>query len=352
MDPKSLKPVLATLLVAFFLFGCNKEKPATEPQTNTPQMTAADCAVMNRIVSFRKKVEYKKAHPAYKSGEVVAIDSARWDVETNFNATWAFPDERYLATRHDSAVLFLPVIDDSTTLIDDVLAFNDQCFSQVLALYNSSPFTNKELLFVSLKKGEMAKGELEVKLKVVTGEKQTTTYTWEPFGEGDEWIYGYNQGKCDGSFYLESDAAKQLMEVLNNNRPIYQVGPPYRIVYALDPKSPYPLEGNEYDENGEYLIFYIEKTGDLTDEDKCLDVDEMNFHYNGETTVIYDKMPVANGKPANWDFISCEIEGRYDQYEKEPNIAYNRIRHINKLTYAYRYLVSIAEVGEPTSMAK
>jgi hypothetical protein len=335
---------------ALIMISCSKEKTATEPTNHEAQMSAADRDAMQRVVQFRHKVAYKKANPNFKSGEIVAIDSARWDVETNFNATYAFPDEHYLATRHDSAVLFLPVLDDSTTLMDDVLAFNDQCFSQVLALYNSSPFTNKELLFVSLKKGEMAKGELEVKLKVVTGEKQTTTYTWEPFGDGDEWMYGDHFGKCDGSYFNESDAAEQIEVWINNHKPLDMPEPNCRFIYVRDEENPYKLMGNEFENNsGEYLIFYMESETDFGDEDKCLSVDEMNFHTNGEGEVVYELMRVIWMKPGNWKFMNCDLVGLYEQ----PNLSCNfyKLRHENYLDYGYRYLVLIEEIGNAQSLS-
>ncbi|MDD2963532.1 MAG: hypothetical protein PHQ65_16800 [Bacteroidales bacterium] len=353
MKIKSINIVMCMFATALIMISCSKEKTATEPTNHEAQISAADRAVMQRVIQFRQKVAFKNANPNFKSGEIVAIDSARWDVETNFNATYAFPDEHYLATRHDSAVLFLPVLDDSTTLMDDVLAFNDQVFNQVLALYNSSAFVNRELLFVSLRKGQMAKGELEMKLKVVTGEKQATLFSFTPFGVGDDWKYGDYLGKCDGS-NAGTDAAEQLELMLNNNKTTYCIdmpGPPslYRKIYSDDPMSPYELQGFEYENtNGEYLIYYISKTTPLTEDELCLDYNDMNFHYNGEWEVIYDRLRVDYNRPCNWDFMLCEIGGKRVT-SSWPSLL-DMVRHHNYLYYSYHYWVRRDCIEDPISL--
>ena len=152
MKNQIFKANACILSATLFMPGCRRRKPATEPAKPSGELSSTDRAVMQRVLKFREKGAAKKDNPTYKSSKIVQIDSARWDVETNFNATYAFPDENYTTTRHDSAELFLTVIDDSTTLMDNVLAFNDQVFNQALALYNSNTFANRKRLFVSLRK--------------------------------------------------------------------------------------------------------------------------------------------------------------------------------------------------------
>jgi hypothetical protein len=342
-------------IVAISLVSCDKDQPNNLNQSDQYQLTAGDQFVTNRILKFRQKLAYKKAHPTYKSGELVNVDSARWDVETNFNATYAFPDENYTTTRQDSAVLVLTIINDSTTLMDDVLSFNDLVFDQVLTLYNNSPLVNRELLFVSLRNGEMSNGELEVKLMVVTGEKQTNTYNFTPFAVGDNWMYGSYLGKCDGTFSGESDAAKELQNLLNLNKTSYcndMPGPPslYRKIYSDDPMSPYGLEGYEFrnENTGEYPMFYIEKNTPLTDDDLCLNYNEMNLHYNGEWAVIYDSMRIEFNRPCNWDFMLCDIQGKREEFGSNPTTY--RARHYNDLYYSYHHWVRRDCIPDPISL--
>jgi hypothetical protein len=327
-------------IVAISLVSCDKDQPNNLNQSDQYQLTAGDQAVTNRILKFRQKLAYKKAHPNYKSGELVNVDSARWDVETNLNTTYAFPDGKYLRTHIDSALLYMPAVDTMLTTEDGMLALYEQCYAKAVEVFQNCPYAEKNLLFVSLKKGEMLNNEYAVTIKVMMGEVMSSGYTYNPFGPEDDWVYGNLLGKCNGSMYLESDAAKQLEFQLNNNRPIYMPGPGYRIVYTLDPESPYTLVGSEYtNSNGQYLMFYMEKFGDFTDDEKCLDDGEMNMHYNGECEVIYDRMQITYNKPNNWEFMNCVIDGKHENIGPQNQ---QRIRHENnKLYYSYRHVVKL-----------
>lgn len=340
------------LMVAGIFYSCSKDQPAADEQNNTVQITDADRAVAGRILEFRHKLELKKNNPTLKSSEIIAIDDARFDVETNFNATYGFPDEKYEKTSTESTLVYLPVVDNNSTTINDMLALYDECLNKVLEIYNSSTLENKELLFINLKKGEIKGSQLQLYLNVVLGTKLTPGSYWEPFGESDNWKYGELLGKCDGSYFLESDAAKQIQGMLDIYRPIYWVSPPYRIVYSIDQASPYLLYGNEYqDADNNNLMFYIDKTTTLTDDDICLDYNEMNFHFNGHHSVIYDIMPTSNNKPSNWQCIGWEIEGWQRDYQDPSTGDHYRIRHESILTYAYRHVVMISEIEDPISLS-
>jgi len=88
------------------------------------------------------------------------------------------------------------------------------------------------------------------------------------------------------------------------------------------------LIGNEY----ENLIFYIVRPdGNFTPDDICLEPDEMNFHYHGEETVIYDILEPQLNKT----FMSCELEGLADTDDEQNP----RIRHRNTLYFGAMHLV-------------
>lgn len=292
----------------------------------------------------------KKTNPTLKSSEIIAIENARLDVETNFNAYFAFPDEKYIYTKHDSAILTMQVNDESTTTVDNMLNFYEQCYQQVLGIYNNCIYNDKELLFISLKKGELSEGALAVKLNVVMGQRTNNTYPG-PFVFGEDWFYGGKLGMCDSTFYMESDAALQLQDYLNS---YCSINPPpphgYRWVVVNDANNPYQLTGDEYkDENNNNLIFYNEKEGEFIHDEMCLDYNEMNFHLEGEHIVIYSLMRITHNKPDNWEFLNCIIQGIND--EKPGSETIHRIRHQNYLYYAFRYLVPIWEIEDPTSIS-
>jgi hypothetical protein len=59
--------------------------------------------------------------------------------------------------------------------------------------------------------------------------------------------------------------------------------------------------------------------------------------------------PAAYNKPSNWEFMGCNIEGRYIIPD---NSDFHFIQHFNELNYAYRNVVLIGEIGNPTSISE
>jgi len=325
------------LILAFT--SCKKDPSNTETQATKVEITDADRAVVNRILKFRSRLEHKKAYPMLKSNEIVSIDDARLDVETNFNASYAFPDEIYINTSHETIVVKMPVTDATYTTVDNMLALYDECFAKVLETYNNSTIENKELVFVSLKKGDIVNNEQKLDLKVVLGTKQLPGQGWTPFVEFDNWKYGNYWGKCDGTQLWQSDAAEQIEQMLYSYRPIYIPCPGCRYVWVVDEANQYFLEGNEYnDANNNNLMFYIDKTDALTDIDICLDYNEMNYHFNGHFIVIWDLMRATYNKPSNWEFMAIDVIGEDASYDIGDE-HHNRIRHKSYIDFGYRYLV-------------
>ena len=352
-----MKNVLFVFLVIFFVgsfVGCKKEKDENKESSHESGMSKEDINVMNGIVSFRGKVKHKRDNPSLKSTEILSIDSALWDIATNFNASYSFPDLQYSRINVDSSTLFINMMDSSSVSLEDVFVLNDLVYNQVVLNYNQYCNPSHELISIVLREGEMAKGGLEVKLAIISGEKNPSLYTFTPFKIGDDWKYGDFLGKCDGSLFGSSDAARQIQDTINKYRTSYcddMPGPSYlyRRVYTDDPLSPYKPAATEYtNAAGEYLIFYLSKSISFTADEMCLDFNEMNFHYNGEWEVIYDRLRLQYDKPCNWDFMYCDISGDFysDSFSSGPFV----IKHNNTLTYHYHHYVKRDVIGDPISL--
>lgn len=342
MKNKTILILLAFALAAGVFNACKKEQANNEE--NKVELTDADRNVASRILKFRSRLEHKKANPMLKNTEIVSIDDARLDVETNFNASYSFPDEKYIKTSDEIIVITMPVTDELNTTVDNMLLLYDECFTKVLETYNNSTLENKELVFVSLKKGEIENGEININMNVVLGTKNETGYDG-PFGVEDNWHYGNYEGKCDQITAVGSDAAEQIENMINSV-PTIDVMPPYGYRYVYINHEEYTLEGNEFkNDNGENLIFWIEKpNGAFTSDEKCLDYNEMNFHFNGECEVIFSLLPEFLNKPSNWKLINCNIVGNLTDDGM-------KIHHQNNLRYAYRHLVRISEIDNPNSIS-
>ena len=102
----SIFAVAAVMTVAVTINSCTKQESSEQSfnsqQSEHPQMTEEDISIYNRIVNFKKKVDYIKENPGYKSGELLEVDSAVWLMEALFNYTYGCPDETYLRTKTDT----------------------------------------------------------------------------------------------------------------------------------------------------------------------------------------------------------------------------------------------------------
>ncbi|MCD4695369.1 MAG: hypothetical protein K8S16_03925 [Bacteroidales bacterium] len=308
---------------------CSKQEAVEQinDQKQEVKMSDEDITFCNKLVEFKKKVEYITETPGFKSGEIMSVDSAIWYLETLFNATYGFPYEQYTNTKTDETVLQIDINANGEVSLDDVVAMYDEIVNIVTQYYYNSGFNEKGFLLLDLEQGEINGNQLEIGLRSVTGEKGEG---WEPFGPDDDWLYGNFLGRCD---YTQdtTDAAEEIQKALNNHKPLVYPPPGYHFVYEIDELI--TLFGDEYtDESGDYLIFYIDnENGNFTWDEECLQPDEMNFHFNGEETVIYDILEPELGKR----FMVCDLEGLQDTDEDENP----RIRHNNILTFGIPHLI-------------
>ena len=335
------------MAVAIF-YSCNKQEITDQPVTGNGEviMSGADINFQNKLVRFRDKVEYIRENPDFKSGEMMDADSAIMHIESLFNATYGFPDERYGKTQTDQATVLIDLNSSDEVLMDDVVVVFDEIINIVTQYYYQCEFEDKGFMLLDISRGIISDNKLEIGLRSVVGEKAGE---WDPFGPEDDWWYGKKKGDCDwNQGFGETDAAEKIQYAINNNKPI--VSPPPGYIFGYKSYEDIDLFGHEFEnENGEKLIFYIEDAnGIFPDSVKCLDPDEMNFHFYGEREVIYNILPREYNKPPNWIFMECDLEGLEELSPVGGN--YPTIHHQNKLTYATRYLAAIAVIGPPIDL--
>ncbi|MBC8487474.1 MAG: hypothetical protein H8D45_15700 [Bacteroidetes bacterium] len=334
---------------AIVINSCTKHENESEIdfKDQTVELSEENQAFINRLVDFKEKIECLKQNPGYKNGEKIDATEAVKSMEDLFNVSHGFPDEHYGNTKTDAVTVQIAVDNNHEVLMDDVVVKYDEIKNIVTQFYYNSGFTEKGFLLLDLEKREIANNQLEISIRSVTGEKDEG---WEPFGPDDNWWFGYQKGDCE--LNGDGDAAIKIQEALMNHKPLYYPPPGYRFGYS--DYEQIPLFGHEYkDENGEYLIFYIENAaGNFTWEDKCLHLvgneNELNFHFNGEETVIYWLLPNDLNKPENWTFMECLIEGKEELNPHVNDIPC--IHHNNDLTYALRYLIPIGIIEPPVEL--
>ncbi len=347
---------VSAIIVSVLIFNsCSKQENECRINAKEQSIKLSDenQAFIIRLIDFKEKIDYIKQNPDYKSGEMMDASEAVKSMEDLFNVSHGFPDEQYGNTKTDTTVVVIDVDNNEEVLMDDVATKYEEIKTIVIQYYYNSGFTEKGFLLLDLEKGEIANNQMEVSVRSVTGEKDDG---WEPFGEDDDWLYGYGMGRCD---YTQdtTDAAEEIQKALNKHKPLVSPPPGYRFVYDLDEPIPlyhedilnYPNPENPPPANYmDYLIFYVtESSGNFTlGVEDCLIPDEMNFHFNGEEEIIYEILPVELEKPSNWTFMECDLKG----LEGEDGAGEIIYFHENHLQYAFRYLVSVGIIKPPIEL--
>jgi hypothetical protein len=341
----SVAAFVVALVTLSVLDSCSKQDVARKDATGKQQiiMSTEDLIFQDNFVQFRDKVRYIHDNPSYKSGEVMDANEAIKQIESLFNATYGFPDKQYGKTKTNKTTVLIGMNDSEEVLLDDVVSTFDEIINIVTQFYYQCEFNQKGFLLLDLEKGETADGQVEIFLRSVIGEKESN---WNPFGPDDYWWYGLYKGDCEWN-NSGTDAAEKIEEAVNIYRPI--VSPPPGYIFTYSAFEQVVLFGHEYEsEIGEKLIFYKEnESGTFTWEDKCLDPDEMNFHFYGEQEVIYTRLPIDLVKPSNWVFRVCNLLGKQ---EFNPTNGFPSIHHNNELTYALRHLAAIEIIGPPIEL--
>ena len=339
---KRLKIISALTIAALFssvviINSCSKQEMNENTTDEDVKISESDMVFANKLIGFKKKIEFVRDNPAYKSDEVINADDAIWSMEALFNATYGFAGENYKATKTDTDIIMIDVDDNGDVLLDDLVVKYDEITDLVSQFYYNSGFEEKGLILLDLTKGEVTGTQMEVTVRSVTGEKDLTPF--DPFGNYDFWYYGLEAGDCDETPGTGgTDAAEKIQEAIMSNRlnvqPEPNEPPGYHLVYEVD--EVITKYGWEYtDENENYLIFFISNNNGVFNYDEtCLIPEEMNFHFHGEETVIYEIIPSEYIKPG-WVLIECNLVG--EDYSQPPDLF--QIRHRNEITYGYRHLV-------------
>jgi len=323
---KTITLLIVTALVMVTMNNCNKDNVEQATQNEAEQdMNTEDILFSEKMIWFDNSMKNYADNPNYKSGEQIQVDSAIWYLEAWLNAKFAYTDEKYTKTETKTDSLNITINLDELVEMDELATVKNQLIAGLITMYNQSSLSNKELILVDLKIVSINTTEAVVSLVPVFGEKSTLIVNYDPFSDTC-WYYGELGGDCEHNFLGETDAAQKISEAIMANKPTYLPCPGCYYIYS--DVDIIELIGNEY----ENLIFYIVRPdGNFTPDDICLEPDEMNFHYHGEETVIYDILEPQLNKT----FMSCELEGLgdTDTYDNP------RIRHDNTLYFGTMHLV-------------
>ncbi len=311
---KTTKTLLAALAIALVFGACSKEEAKfDEPQT----FTTFDLKVSNTIKGFIEKIDYQNLNPMFKSLETVEADSALWYLESTFNYCYGFPNEFYSKFEVDTLGFTLELTTDGKVNLSMLANKYNQMIEEITIVYQNVDFEEKGLSLINLQDAELADGKISFFVNVVTGEKgeiPPPPVLEGPFGDDDNWWYGEEEGKCNGTVQ-NTDAANQLMLVMNATLPnpegnfhvislvtIDRKGGEANVRRETDPNPP----DNLYDY---YLFFGTEEIGPV---ELCLYRNPMNAYYGYLRDLLLTKIRNEELNPMYSLINVVEIVGSWE----------------------------------------
>ena len=294
-------------IAAGIFYSCNKsEEAVTSAENNNvnPQMSQEDIRVMNKIINFKKKMDFIKANPNIKSGESKSVDSAVWYLEAATNFYYVDSDFDEYGLSIDSIIIEIPKTNGEISLNDIQVAYSN--IINTLQTQLSAPNGEQKVLVISdvaLKDENNDK----VTLKVSNGIGTTSNISYINFGD---WYWGMDLGKCDGT-NVGTDATDIFTSYANFHiRSSHQQNGYFTDITSIIEVYPqdYPTTGNPFG-YGHYKLFCSENSS------ACLTEAAMNYYYNYIWEIIEDENPQPSvyeiqSAICRWDICVC-IPGLY-----------------------------------------
>jgi hypothetical protein len=333
MKKLSIIPISVLLAVIVCFLSCEKEQISSQKDFQDGTELAL------KILDFKEKM-YSK------NNDVLTLDEALENMELLVNASHGFPFEEYSERRHDVVSFQLQADENGNVSMADVNAAYNEMIDLVRDVYVNSGFDEKGLVLVTIAVNEEDKSGNTIDVNVATGKKGSIKNNMFD----DCWYYGEDMGWCaDWHYDGEMDGGDTIANLIASVNPIYYYndcpGPDYHII--LNPQPLILLSDFQYTNGqGESLTFYYpdpDNNGIYTEDELQLDIDEMNYYYNNEYSIIYDSVPDDyNYLFPDYVLVNCIINGK-------PILTPNKaLHHENKLTYAERYWVHNGTIPYPT----
>ncbi len=286
------------IVVLFAVTSCNKNNQG-EPASTFDNETYAKM-IIQRIDGFREQM-----NSTYKSGELMPLDTAIWNLEALITYDEAYPDSVSRDFIIKTASFTLPVDQNNMVQDDDVQALYYDMLDTVD--YQLAQFTEtvKFLAFSDVELVEVVSGTAYIEATNGYG-FNLLLGTYDPFDEDDDWYWGtlseeYGQpplGKCDGTEVGVSDGSNEIQYRLNN--PIPQS--PYSSFTDLET---FVINGDDFLDNEDNPRLFW---GWDYPNDECLTNDLLTYYLIQSDDIIHTT--VANGglRPEGKLFVSVYID--------------------------------------------
>ena len=340
----TLMAIVAIGIGAVLMNSCTKQEDGLSTKETE---TGKDYKIFNTLSSFAEKMEYIKENHEYKSGESLDVDSAMWLMEGAMNLTYGFPFEEYgeFTTGTDE----ITVTKNNTGEIDmeELAVKYQELIEKARALYYSSGYDEKGLMVLNMEKLTENENEVTFEVETVTGDKNNDPW---PFGQGENWWYGEDEGGCGGNNATSSDAAHELAGKY----------PTYKITECMAISGPKSVEvkggeewlrrpGDPMDNQYDYYIFCVKDNVEPFNynDNLCLLYNKMSIYYSYLDYVITDLARVQFGVPEGHVFIDFYLKKGEPIYNPDPP---NETKYIHRYELMYGIPFNKPNCDPPTEL--
>lgn len=313
-----MKKRITTILMALLVIGitsCKKDN-ADQQASQDDELMAKSKKIISLINEFDSKISSN-----LKSGEVIGIDSAVWNMEALQNYEYANPTEATKEFDVAKSSYTLDVDANGMVLMSDVQAVYAQMEDTLAYKLEQIPSDEKVVHFADVSLDSIEGNTAYLSTTLGFGYSWLLNRYW-PFNTSDNWYWGtlgqeYGDpplGKCDGTQVGVSDGSDELQWRLNNP-----------VVVPVDPFVWTDLETNEYVNGFDFPgptgapRLYV---GWDYPEDNCLTYDMLTDYLVQSHYIIND---YAEGiRPAGKSFTSVYIDDDLAFLPNSQGVHYHR----------------------------
>jgi len=228
-------------------------------------LTEKSQQIIQRIEAFDNKLKGN-----FKSGENISVDSLVWYTEALENYNHARPDLAY-ENFVVSKTTYTATLDNGNLSMEEAAALYSTMQTDLeTELANLDPTDDK------LKLTDIALDSIEGNTAYLSANRvfglRLVSGIYEPFDADDDWYWGYDQGRCDGTMADVSDASNEIQRRMNN--PWVVPDESYRFILNTleiievdpigNPEFQGRLFGGAYDFyhciNDEMMTYYLEQS--------------------------------------------------------------------------------------------
>lgn len=299
---------------AVFVEAC-KKRPLFEDgiaEVLPEEMSPMAEKFVSGVKKFKEKVVLYRKN-LLKSDEYITLDSAAWNIESLFNVSYAFPEEKYEKNVSQDLKFVLPVAKSDLVKMSDVSRLYDEVVDKVRDAYSNDGIADRKklksvIVWISDKKDT----ECTVNVRLVSGrsaspDNDLSQFILGPFEEGDCWYFGEYGGTCEDPT-VGSDAAEQIEAYINYNYAWNHGSEMGRRTVLTNILRYEVLPKNYYDDvHNKYYLFYININDNASS--LYIDASELNYYYWGAKKVFLESVPVDENVPQDYVFFGVDMKG-------------------------------------------